>query len=361
MSATTDAHGPALETRRLPALLKLVAGACLALLAMEGLVRQAYTVTYTRVPGFGYVRRSVLYRLEGNGRSRWTTYELRRPRPPDPARPSIVVLGDSFTEALMVGDDEVFTGRLERELRAEGDDVQVLNLGYSGLSPADYVAGAPLYRRLFAPRWTIIQVGSSDLTFDSWDPGKCHFVRSPDGRGLSVVAFPPHFEEVRDNPWKQRVRAIPIMLLHHGFERFEEFMSGAQTEPPLFRAGSPVAAPSRLDRENDPSYPIEEEMDLLEKTYEGRLTLIFLPRLDMSNPLAPESHAEERFDAHCAAGGLSCVNLRRAYPAFAAEGRSPFGFANSSFNAGHMNAEGHAAAARALHTELTRLRTRGLL
>src|SRR5438093_2545272 len=188
MSAGRDADVPEERHRRRSGLLTFAAGALLALVATEAVIRQVYSVTFSFEPGFGYIRRTVRFRLEGNGLSHWTTYDLRRREPPVPTRPSILVLGDSYTEALMVRDSEVFTGRLEEDLRASGIDIQVLNLGFSGTSAADYVAYGPKYQGLFSPRWTIIQLRTKDLTSDAWETGKSHFLRTGDGGDLKVVA-----------------------------------------------------------------------------------------------------------------------------------------------------------------------------
>jgi lysophospholipase L1-like esterase len=361
MSAGKDPHAPTERYRRPSRLLNFTAGVFLALVAMEGVVRLVYSVTFSLEPGYGYIRRTVWYRLEGNGLSHWTTNDLRRHEPPDPRKPSILVLGDSFTEALMVHDDEVYTGWLEKDLHASGIDVQVLNLGFSGTSSADYVAYAAIYQRLFSQSWTIIQLRSSDLTFDAWEPGKTHFLRAQGDQDLKVEGGPPHFQEVRDNPWKQRLRSIPSMIVYHGLGRFGEFWDGALAEPPLFRAGSVDGNMPGSGAQTDESYPIEQEMDLMTRSYGGRVTYLFLPHFDPQRPLTPESSVERRFEEHCTRNDLSCVNLHRAFPEFVKHGRSPYGFPNTAYNSGHMNAEGHRAIAAELFPVLSRLHTLGLL
>jgi len=362
MSTPSDAPSREAARRTGRRVLKFAAGTLLALVAMEGIVRQIYSVTFTREPGFGYIRRTVRYRREGNGLSHWTRYNLRRREPYAPSDPSIIVLGDSFTEALMVRDAEVFPERLERSLRATGMNFQVLNLGFSGTSSADYVAYAPLYQKLFSPRWTVIQLRKRDLASDAWDPGKAHFsVDQVDHRLIVDSPPPPQFEEARDNPWKQRVRSLPSMLLHLGLVRFQEFLAGARAEPPLFRAGDSVEVSLEARSRDDARYPVEEELDVMAKSYGGRVTYLFLPVFDPEHPEATEAGVEQRFEEHCARSGLSCVNLRRVYAEFAKRRRSPYGFPNTAYNAGHMNPEGHRAAAAELLSELSRLHSLGLL
>ena len=102
----------------------LVAGGVLgALLLLEAVVRQIYwhpaviDPVLGAVPAPGETHR---YATEGDGRSHWSAPGVRRPTPPDPQRASILVFGDSFTEALMIDDADVYTQRLEEGLAALG-------------------------------------------------------------------------------------------------------------------------------------------------------------------------------------------------------------------------------------------------
>ena len=99
---------------------------------------------------------------------------------------------------------------------------------------------------------------------------------------------------------------------------------------------------------------MDEELAVLARAFEGRLTLLLLP------PLA-RSPVEARILERCAASGWSCVSLRERFDEFAARYESPYGFANSAWGQGHMNAAGHHAAAEILTTELARLRALDLL
>jgi hypothetical protein len=57
--------------------------------------------------------------------------------------------------------------------------------------------------------------------------------------------------------------------------------------------------------------------------------------------------------------GISLACSKDEYPALARKGIAPHGFPNTSLNSGHMNAAGHAAAARVLTRELLRLHAEG--
>lgn len=114
---------------------------------------------------------------EGRGRSRWTVHGIRRDAPIPAGLSRVMVMGDSFTEAFQVNDDETFCAAAEASLARAGLPVPILNAGRASRSPADYVAQAPLYLQTFHPRWTVVQVNDADFEGDSWRTDKTHFVR----------------------------------------------------------------------------------------------------------------------------------------------------------------------------------------
>jgi len=344
-------------TGRLRLVLRIFAGLVLALVAAELLVRHVYFVQYDYDPTFGSVIRggtTATYAREGVGTSRWSEHGLRRAIRPDPSKPAILAVGDSYTEALGVDDDKVFTHVLEAALR-----VQVLNAGRAGASIADYIALAPTYQAMFKPAWTIVQLREKDLTTDAWDKSKraegwAYFEGGTDGK-LSVVAAKP---EPRGKLW----HALDPLRRHFALYmfsviRYREFKAAAQQEPPLFHAGDANKAVEAngnaiLPQNEARKYPIAEEFEMLEAAYQGRVTILYLPDYDPHAPTKVGSLVEETLDKLCRERSWSCVNLRATYADFAAQHRSPFGFSNTAYNFGHMNSDGHAAAAALLAREL---------
>jgi hypothetical protein len=335
-------------------------GILLAVVSMEIVVRQVYHLPVGYEPGFGTIIRpgaTVVWSKEGRGVSHWTSHGLRGREVPDLGAGSILILGNSYTEALQVDDDEAYPALVASRLRALGVQTPVLNAGRSGTSAADYAAYAARNRRLFRPRWTVIQLTLADLDAGAWDTEVSHFAYDADGR---LVARP------RPEAARGRVRAAlsPLvnraMLLVYGQFRLQEFRDAAAAQPPLFRAGS-VPAPTVAASPSASAYPVEAEVDLLAGAYEGRVTFLLVPPLDFHDPRVVTSVVEERVEAHCRRAALSCVSLRPGYPALVASGLSPFGFDNSRFNEGHLNERGHRLAADALAAELERLLARGLL
>jgi hypothetical protein len=329
-------------------------GIVAALLVAELVARRIFWLPYLQDPRLGTILPGgtvARYCREGCGTSHWVRDGLRNLAAPDPERRAVLALGDSFTEALMTDDGNVYTQLAEAALAAAGWPLQVLNVGRSGASAADYVALAPLYDELYDPQWTVIQLRDDDLEDPAWDPGKTHFQLRDDGR-VEAIEVPP-----RPSAFSLRTLALRqrVALVAFGNTRLREFVAAAAAEPPLFgatRAPSPPAAPVRR--------PIVAELEALAAAYGGRVTLLHLPEFDPHWPdRVPETEA--LVTATCAARGWSCVNLRESFADFAAHHASPYGFANSRFNAGHMNDAGHAAAAELLRRELERLAALDLL
>jgi hypothetical protein len=328
----------------------LGAGGLLALLLMELVIRQTYTIAYSHEPGYGPIYTpgsTIRWSVEGRGVGHWTVHGLRRESLPDLARKSILVLGDSFTEAPMVDDDDVFPEQLEARL---GGRFQVLNAGRGLSSIADYVAYAPRHLGLFHPRWTIIELSDDDLGAGAWDDEAAHFERE----GSELKALPRResplswfaLSEERHNPLRHS------MLLRYAILRYV-LAQHQPGEPPLFRAGTP---PPHKRPRAEVHYPVEEELDLAVETYDRRVTLFYF-----SQYTPEESETERRTREACAAHGWSCVFLRQSFGTLAGTGQAPYGFPNTAFNSGHPNRLGHRLAGQLLDAEMQRLMQRGLL
>jgi hypothetical protein len=331
----------------------VLAGVLLVLALFEGVARRVSWLVYDIDPRLGSILapdRVQVYCREGCGSSRWIADGIRRVAPLDPARPVLLVLGDSFTESLMIDDDRVFTRLLEAKLAAAGSPLQVANAGRSGGSPADYVALAPFYRARLAPRWTVIQIRAPDLEGDAFDPSKTHFDEQPDGRLALVPVVQPISRFNRALAPLRRESA----LVGFATIRLREFRSAAADEAPLFRATRRRAPPPAR------AWPVTAQLAAMADAFDGRVTFLFLPDYDAGDPDYVDA-IEHTVAQDCAAHGWSCASLRDAFPAFAAARTAPYGFPNSAFNSGHMNDAGHAAAAAVLETELRRVLARDLL
>lgn len=334
-----------------------LAGAMLASISAEIVVRQIYYVPWEIDPEFGCIVKpgtTARYRLEGNGVSRWTANGVRAAAPVDPARKPILVLGDSFTEAYQVSDEDTYTRCLESELRASAIEAPVVNAGRSGASPADYVADVERNVRRFNPRWVVVQLNEEDLTGDAWRADKAHF-SFEHGRLVANPAPPKAQSAIARFVWSARQRSA---LLNYGIIRLQQFARAFDTAPPLFSAAGPRPADGEPCSYAD--VDVAAQLGAVATAYRDRVTFLLLLPFDPFVPMRRTS-VEEAFRTACRFHGWSCLSLRSEYDRFAAEHTSPYGFPNSGFNVGHMNPLGHKVAADLLARELRRLHTDALL
>jgi len=325
---------------RVPALFRVALGTLLALAAFEPLSRLYYFVPSVFEPGVGPVAPAgsdVRWCVEGCASSAWQAHGVRRSRPYDPDRPALVVLGDSHTEALQVGDDDVYSGHLERAL---GGSLQVLDLGRSGSSAADYVALADKYKQLFHPRWTIVTLKDED--FEGVERGSYRFARV--GGTLTTVPTVSSQMDPRLEPLRRH-----LALYSFAVYRYHLLVAAAQSEPKMFFSGEPILPPT-------PPAPLSNPREILAalaRAYDGRVTFVYLSRPQPTRDGPPP--IERAFDAACAELAASCVNPRGPFQVLVDNGTPPYGFANSTPNSGHLNEAGHAVLADRLAEELGHL------
>jgi hypothetical protein len=349
---------------------KLAAGISLALVSGQLISAWVFSVRHTFDPVFGtiFAPGSISrYRLEGSGRSTWISHGIRREKEIDVNSPSkILVLGDSFTEALQVDDADTYVQRTEDLLAAAGSHATLLNAGKSSCSVADYVANAEIYLKTFVPAWTVVQVQEDDFTTDAWNQhkqnkGSCYFSRDP-GTNLIRVHAPMELSPERRGflryfaDWLRNRSALVQLALR----RVEEFQVWVRHEPPLFRASQVPAVKTIPQSASWRDYPIDQEMEMLDHAYHGRLTVLYLSEFDPRHP-GMRSEFEEHITKLCQKRCLSIVCTSSNYLPLAARGVAPFGFNNSKYNYGHMNSDGHKVVALALAGELERIeRTHGI-
>ena len=288
---------------------------------------------------------------EGSAVSHWNI-DGSRAAPPAPAgAPVVLAIGDSFTEALQVNDDEVFTAIAQRRLASLGAASRFVNIGRGAHSPADYVALAPIYLRRFQTRWTVVEINEPDLEGDSFDESKTHFVRTP--AGLAVVQVVPN--EGRMFRMLRAGRDVSA-LFDRVIGKASSYRNTARM-PPMFRAADLGPYEAGLPEWSRRRWPVADDLDRMRTAYGGRVTFLYLP--EFPRPGVPM--AEGQFNVWCAQRGASCINLRSVFTRFRVAGTAPYGFANgTAFGVGHLNQQGHRAAAELVASELQRMRQRGL-
>lgn len=345
----TDENRPSKDwLARLRAMIPAVCGIALSLLTFEVAFRLLLFQTIRLDPIAHLPVATVTHRLgEGFGVSHWDANGIRRSPYSCSNCARVLVIGDSYTEALQVNDDQTYAAVAEAIL-AGTKPVRLLNAGIAAASPADYALQAARYRKSIQPAWVVIQLNADDLGHDAFAPDKVHFHQSIDGLTV-VVPAPYSYGRITKTLKYIRERSA---LANYAIARLDIARQGPKS-PPLFRAESESRA--RAVPEAPQSYPLETELGLLRALYGDRITFLFLPLFDK-----PLENEELRFDRYCRATNVSCVNFRASFAEFQRTGTAPYGFPNSGFGGGHLNPDGHAAVARLLANELRRLQQHGI-
>jgi lysophospholipase L1-like esterase len=341
--------------------LKVFAGGLAAVVTMIPVGESLEHLRWHQDPDLGGVFNPgsrVVWRTEGNGTSHWTEHGIRGRGLPDTNAFLVLALGDSFTEALQVNDDKVYTSLLERELRQRGIPAVVLNAGKSGASAADHIWRARLFKRLLHPSWFIVQVEDADFTSKGWDAsrGNSYFRRNGTHDGVEVAPPPP-------NPEARTAKLLgklpgwfsERLTFAYPIRRTQEFQAWLKNEPPWFHAPPMDGAKSALDAPSTAQYPIGAELDLLKEACGGHLTLLLLTSYRLGGGCELNA-AEQAIAGLARAKGISCTRLDQGFGMISSPRRSPYGFDNLlGFNRGHLNPEGHRIAAAVLSRELAAL------
>jgi len=354
-------HSAASSVGRPARPLRPLVGAVLAVALLELLIRSFDHYSNEFEPGYGLIFTSgstVRHWNEHRAVSRWGAHGVRATSDRATWTPGgVLVLGDSFTEALMTEDDRVFTAVAERLLAGAGMARPVLNAGRSGASVADYVAFAPRHLSRFNPAWTVVQVSDPDFGAEAWTNARAHFERTPS----SDLAVTTNVAE-DEGTLRRALRATRNWFALPGFvyRRWKELAQAQAAEPPLFRAGSARRSGGDAGGLAETDYLVEKQLDALARAYAGRLTVLYLGTLEAGAPLRA-SDTEARVRAHCATRGIRLVSPRAAYPGLVSTGSSPFGYPDVPWNTGHLNDLGHRVVAERLAEEVKELARRGVL
>ncbi|MBV6395672.1 MAG: hypothetical protein HFACDABA_01251 [Anaerolineales bacterium] len=257
----------------------------------------------------------------------------------------VVVLGDSYTEAIQVDNAAKYVSLTEAALRERGWDVNLINLGDSNRTIADFVYMAPEIIARYAPEIVVIQTNQSGF-FDSLNPRRInYFALQADGE-LKVMhrdrkEWPLLAQNVIHTSglltltavrWNQTTEAIPA-----GDE--------SPTDPTR-------AAPAHL---------AQEVAQLVAAYPNSQIVILIIPGVPILFPDKINPGWENPNDMEVLSALTQAEKISVVYPAPAFKelykkyGVFPRGFFNSPPNYGHLNRYGHIAVAETLTAALDAL------
>lgn len=334
------------------ALAKIGCGVALALFTVNAFSSRISYLPTVYSPLLGRIAKpgaTFYWKIEGDGSGTWSSNGVRRSGDAPANAHGLLVLGDSYVEALHVNDQEFFGRLLEQKFRAHHIDTPVLPIGRSGASVADYIAQAPTYQRLFAPQWVVVEVGDNDFADDAWErrkpPGYAYFARSGSG-ALHIEATPQRDGGVTGYVSDHLPYILPaVLFLQDRSNVVQAYLK--DREQPWFRATESTPSERKEPPATFTKFPVADEVEMLARAYDRHVTLLYLPPFDPADPNRKMTN-EATLEAAARASGIRFVSLRSRFAAIAATGHAPYGFRNTRFNQGHWNRYGHAAAAELL-------------
>jgi hypothetical protein len=315
-------------------------GLCEMLLQM--LVLRKPEISYEKdwevVPLAGSIR---FWGKEGFGVTHYLSHgEIATPF--DDGTISVVVLGDSHTEALQVADNVKYVSIAETKIRNDGEFVNLHNLGVSGDSLPDYIYFAPVIKQDYNPDIVVIQLGPQDFYGEdggeSFDPtNRNYFVINADD-GLEL-----RHPEQRAKSGLYNKLVSRIIVYSFGWERISRITEKMNEKPNTDGEPSPA-------RGNDdtilPASRLDEQLQLLRDAYAGLKVILLLlpdsPNINGGVLNFDDAEYQKLLSSAEKNGQFYIVNPQSEFDQIAALGILPRGFINSSLaGSGHFNETGH--------------------
>jgi len=260
----------------------------------------------------------------------------------------IVVIGDSYVEAMMVPYEQTVQGRLSRLLAGQR---LVYSIGTSGSQLADYMAYADFARNEFHPFLMVVVIVGNDFdeSLIQYTRGVgYHFERVPDEPGFRIVRT-----DYRPSRWKQFFR-------HSALVRYlwktvgVGSLSDLASRKSIAYAGNTdaSASPERVaDSQAAVDYFLRELPRHAGLPASRILFVVDAPRPDLYAARATEPERRSYFDlmrryflTRAADFGYEAIDMQPRFKARHQLDGARFEFPND----GHWNAVGHEEAAKAV-------------
>ena len=253
---------------------------------------------------------------------------------------SVVVLGDSHTEAWQVGDEFNYVSMSERKLIHNSFSVVMHNLSKSNYSVADYVYLAPLVQKYYKPKIVVIQLSPQD--FSGIDGGDAFNSKHPnyfisDKNGVLQLNHKTYsfigglFDQILSSS----------MIYTVGNEKLSGLFSNANRTPPqsnieVSSNANTIASSSKM----------RDQLTALKHAYsENIILLVCLPQkpdIEGDTIVSIDKENQKIVDTAREIGGFQIINPQEQFDQLVPQGFFPRGFMNSTSPAvGHLNIMGH--------------------
>jgi hypothetical protein len=320
-------------------LLKIFAAGLAALIAWELILENLVLRDPggTSSPVFGRIYRPGIYLqgTEGYCKTRMNSLGMRGGEIPSKTSDEyrILILGDSYTNALQVSDDKTFVHLLQNRLAINTSrDIKIINAGRNGASPAYYIHLSEFYHSSMKPDYVVVQINDEDFTVDIFDDKDQEFyVRKEGADYVTTTNFRDYYI------W----RMFPFLKVIKPFVAFSTFKIALDKIPLMLEQRRNPMASGR--KEFRPSADYTDIVDWTLKSLKNDYPHMAVFYLTLNKE---ESNIEILLKQSANEHGIAFLNIREIFNTYYQSHRQPAnGFDNTMPGTGHMNGIGHTLAA----------------
>ena len=250
----------------------------------------------------------------------------------------VLFLGDSFTQAFQVFDQQTFVDCTERLLAAHGVHTECVNAGVSGENSARYIGLSAAYRKAIQPSYVVVQLSDHAFSPDVLRPvaGGATWWLKADGSEW----IPTRLRSTPTSGETLRKFATFVPLVVYLKDRWQ--LASSEDDSIPARAGPPVNAAL-----------IDWSVTQLARDYGPNMTVLWIPSLSYTGGSNSPTLIEIEVARACSRRGIQFVDPRDEMQAeFRRTGQPLQGFGNTQPGVGHLNAEGHRIVADVLAEHL---------
>lgn len=285
---------------------------------------------------------------EGIAISHYSGSRARLTGEPDlPGAPEIVIVGDSFVEAMHVPDHETMGALIERTSRQTNHPVNVRQYGWDGASPVKYALEGPTINKMWDPAMVVAITPPDDYgqfaLEGNWSEATVSNgvatgrLLDPDSNSLRARVF-----------WKIHNWGLGVQMTHRLAVAILPTIQG--TVQSLHH--SAAAATPQRGRDYDPETAIAM-LRMLKQAYGDKLFVLYTALPSLESPTVSEEEAGVLAD--CRLLEIRCASTGDEARAGILSGKAFLnGFTNSGPAFGHYNAAGHIVQARMIWDEYLR-------
>ena len=290
-----------------------------------------------------YTGRSVKSQ-EGYSRFEFSEDGYRLPLPSKDIEPRVLIIGDSFTQAAQVSDEDTYVIQAQRNLDSMGVKAALWNAGSAGLSTPVYIGVAAHFRETLQSKWAVVQLNTLDFRLDRTDKSRVYWVE-PEGDSFTLKhnsmnaagVFGP--KVLRKIPGAvAALRTATLLSLGQTF--IEKLTAKPDEAGHVGPKEKPDLQAVAKEEETVASY-VRWSVRELKRAY-GNLVILYVPTINYFDLDEAHPSDEAVLAAACQEEGVPLVNPRPVYEEeFKKTGRPSHGFSNTTPGVGHLNSTGN--------------------